>query len=94
MPFGLQGAPAMLMQFINEVLHNYLYRGVLVYLDDILIYTKDMKEHTHLVHQVLQRLLDAKLFIKVSKCKFHKTEIDYLGYWILAKGAEMDPQKV
>lgn len=49
MPFGLQGAPAVFMQVINEVLHDHLYHGVLVYLDDILIYTKMMEEHVHLV---------------------------------------------
>lgn len=49
MPFGLQGAPAMFMQLINELLHEHLYQGVLVYLDDILIYTKMMEEHTQLV---------------------------------------------
>lgn len=54
MPFGLQGAPAVFMQVINEVLHEHLYRGVLVYLDNILIYTKDMQEHTRLVRQVLK----------------------------------------
>lgn len=49
MPFGLQGALAVFMQLINEVLHEHLYQGVLVYLDDILIYTKKMAQHTQLV---------------------------------------------
>lgn len=94
MSFSLQGAPAVFMQVINEVLHEHLYQGVLVYLDDILIYTKDMDEHTRLVRQVLEKLLAAKLFIKLSKCEFHKTEIDYLGYCISGRGVEMDPRKV
>lgn len=61
----------MFMQVINGVLHDHLYQGVLVYLDDILIYTKTMEEHTQLVRQVLEKLLVAKLYIKLSKCEFH-----------------------
>lgn len=94
MPFGLQGAPAVFMQLINEVLHEHLYRGVLVYLDDILIYTATMEEHVRLVRQVLKKLLEAKLYVKLSKCDFHQTTLDYLGYRISSSGVEMDPNKV
>lgn len=94
MPFGLQGAPAVFMQLINNVLHEFLYRGVLVYLDDILIYTRTMEEHVRLVRQVLTKLLDARLYVKLSKCEFHRTEIDYLGFRISGKGISMDPAKV
>lgn len=66
-PFGLQGALVVFMQLINEVMHEYLYQGVLIYLDDILIYTQTIEEHTRLVRHVLQKLLDAKLFIKMTK---------------------------
>ncbi|KAK9408147.1 hypothetical protein NXF25_006921 [Crotalus adamanteus] len=94
MPFGLKGAPAVFMQTINAVLHEHLYRGVLVYLDDILIYSKTMAEHIRLVREVLHKLLQAQLFVKLSKCEFHKTCIEYLGYKISASGIEMDPEKV
>ncbi|KAK9391826.1 hypothetical protein NXF25_017413 [Crotalus adamanteus] len=94
MPFGLKGAPAVFMQTINAVLHQHLYRGVLVYLDDILIYSKTMAEHIPLVREVLHKLLQAQLFVKLSKCEFHKTSIEYLGYKISAAGIEMDPGKV
>ncbi|XP_039197259.1 malonyl-CoA-acyl carrier protein transacylase, mitochondrial isoform X1 [Crotalus tigris] len=94
MPFGLQGAPTVFMQLINQVLHKYLYRGVLVYLDDILIYTTTLEEHVHLVRQVLRKLLDACLFVKLSKCEFHRARLDYLGYRISGDGVEMDPHKV
>lgn len=94
MPFGLQGAPAVFMQVINEVLQEHLYWGVLVYLDDILIYTNTMEEHTHLVRQVLKKLLKAKLFVKLLKCEFHHTKLDYLGYRISQDGVKMDPKKV
>ncbi|KAK9400665.1 hypothetical protein NXF25_011379 [Crotalus adamanteus] len=94
MPFGLQGAPAVFMQLINEVLHDHLYRGVLVYLDDILIYSSTMEDHIQLVRTVLKKLLDSKLYCKVSKCEFHKDRIDYLGFRVSAMGIEMDPNKI
>ncbi|KAK9412177.1 hypothetical protein NXF25_003352 [Crotalus adamanteus] len=94
MPFGLQGAPAVFMQLINEVLHDHLYRGVLVYLDDILIYSQTLEDHIKLVRTVLRKLLDAKLYCKLSNCEFHKDRIDYLGFRVSAVGIEMDPSKV
>ncbi|KAK9395824.1 retrotransposon-derived protein PEG10 [Crotalus adamanteus] len=94
MPFGLQGAPAVFMQLINEVLHDHLYKGVLVYLDDILIYSTNMNDHIKLVREVLKKLLNAKLYVKLSKCEFHRTQLDYLGYRISNEGIEMDPAKV
>lgn len=68
--------------------------GVLVYLDDILIYTNMIEEHTWLVCKVLQKLLHAKLFEKLSKCEFRQTELDYLGYQFSWDAVEMDPKKV
>lgn len=82
------------MQLINEVQHKHLYKRVLVYLDNILIYTETKAEHVKLVREVLKKLKAAKLYGKLSKCKFHLSKIDYLGYHILHKGVEMDPQKV
>lgn len=57
-PFGFQGAPAVFMQLINEVLHEHTYKGVLVYLNDILIYTEMNVEHMKLVRAVLKKLRD------------------------------------
>lgn len=94
LPFGLQDTSVVFMQLINEVLHKYLYKGVRVYLDDILIYTEAMPEHVKLVRAVLKKLKAAKLYAKLSKCEFHQSKIDYLGYRILHDGIEMDPQKV
>lgn len=62
-----------------------------MYLDDILFYTETMDKH---MKQVLKRLLDAKLYAKLSKCKFHKSSLDYLGYHVLCEGLEMEPGKV
>lgn len=71
MLFRLQGAPAVFMQLINDVLHEQLYQGVLVYLNDILIYTTTMVEYIQLVRQVLQKLLVVNLYVKLPKCEFH-----------------------
>lgn len=94
LPFGLQGAPAVFMQLINQVLHDHLYKGVLVYLDDILIYSECLNDHVKLVRTVLKKLRAAELYAKLSKCEFHQTRIDYLGYRISPEGIEMDPGKV
>lgn len=66
------------MQLINEALHEELYKRVLVYLDDILIYTETMTEHMKLVCVMLKKVCTAQLYAKRSKCKFHKDKIDYL----------------
>lgn len=93
MPFRLQGVLVAFMQLISEVLHEHLCQGVLVYLD-ILIYTTTVAEHTRLVQQLFQKLLAAKFYVKLSKCEFHQTWLDYLDYCISSHGVEMDPRKV
>ncbi|XP_060539362.1 queuine tRNA-ribosyltransferase catalytic subunit 1 isoform X1 [Pantherophis guttatus] len=92
--FELQEAPAVFMQLINEVLHEHLYKGVLVYLDDIVIYSESMDDHVKLVRTVLKKLRAAELYAKLSKCEFHQSKIDDLGYRISHEGIEMDPGKV
>lgn len=74
------------MQLINEVIHEHLYKGVLAYLEDMLIYTETKAEHVKLVRAVLQKLRAAKLYAKLSKCEFH--------YCISPEGIKMDPEKV
>jgi len=71
MPFSLTYAPAVFQALINEVLRDFLNRSVFVYLDDILIFSCNMEEHVLHVRQVLQRLLENKLFVKKEKCEFH-----------------------
>ncbi|XP_060098768.1 zinc finger protein 709-like [Heteronotia binoei] len=67
MPFGLQGAPGVFMNFINDVLRKYLYQGVVVYLDDIIIYSKDLASHVKLVREVLDTQYQNKFYAKLSK---------------------------
>ncbi|KAI3352528.1 hypothetical protein L3Q82_005476 [Scortum barcoo] len=71
MPFGLTNAPAVFQALINDVLRDFLNRFVFVYLDDILIYSRDQSDHQLHVRQVLQRLLENRLFVKKEKCEFH-----------------------
>lgn len=94
MPFGLTNAPASFQNLINDVLHDYLDLFVIVYLDDILIFSKTHEEHVHHVKQVLQRLRDHSLWAKAEKCEFFKHSVDFLGYIVSDKGISMDPKKV
>ncbi|XP_013926608.1 PREDICTED: sodium- and chloride-dependent neutral and basic amino acid transporter B(0+)-like [Thamnophis sirtalis] len=96
-PVELRGAPAVFMQLINEVLHEHLYKGVLVYLDDILIYMETLEEHVRLVcscARVPKKLRAAELYAKFSECEFHQEKNDYLRYHISHMGIEMDPENI
>ncbi len=94
MPYGLVNAPAVFQDFMHEVLREYLHRFVLVYIDDILIYSRSMAEHRHHVAEVLQHLRDFHLFLKAEKCFFHQSSVQFLGYIIDHSGIHMDEGKV
>ena len=94
MPFGLTNAPSTLMRLMNEVLKRFLGKFVIVYLDDIMIFSKTKEEHLEHIRQVLQRLKEEKLLINLKKCSFMKEEIVYLGFVISTDGLKMDPEKV
>uniref|UniRef100_A0A803SXA8 ribonuclease H n=1 Tax=Anolis carolinensis TaxID=28377 RepID=A0A803SXA8_ANOCA len=94
LPFGLSGGGAAFMQLINEVLHPLLYRGVFVFLDDILIMSQNREQQVKLVREVLQKLREARLYAKLAKCEFNRDQIDFLGYRISPQGVAMDPAKV
>ncbi len=79
---------------MNHILHDYLGEFVIVYLDDIVIYSKSMAKHVKYLDWVLGQLKWAGLKIKVEKYEFAKSEIKLLGYWISAKGTIPDPSKV
>uniref|UniRef100_A0A4W5NCK3 Gypsy retrotransposon integrase-like protein 1 n=1 Tax=Hucho hucho TaxID=62062 RepID=A0A4W5NCK3_9TELE len=94
MPFGLTNAPAVFQALINDVLRDMLNIFVFVYLDDILIFSSSLQEHTKHVRQVLQRLLDSHLYVKPEKCEFHASRIQFLGFVVEPGRIQMDSRKV
>ena len=92
-PFGLTNAPAVFQHLVNDVLREFLDQFVVVYLDDILVYSANPKEHTTHVRLVLQKLREAKLFVKIEKCEFDTLEAEFLGHIIGVNGITMDPKK-
>ena len=94
MPFGLANAPSVFQAFVNDVLREMLERFVFVYLDDILIFSSNLEDHKKHVHQVLQALLEAKLFVKAEKCLFHAKTVSFLGFIVSEGRVHMDPTKV
>lgn len=93
-PFGLQGAPSTFQHYVNDMLFDILNRCATAYLDDILIYSEDPREHEAQVRKVLQRLIKAGLQADISKCEFNTTRTKYLGLIITPGGIEIDPEKV
>ena len=94
LPFGLTNAPAVFQALVNDVLGDLLNTCVVIYLDDILIFSRTPEEHTNHVRLVLQRLLENRLFIKAEKCMFDATSVEFLGH-ILEKGqVRADPKKI
>ena len=94
MPFGLSNTPAVFQGYMNEVFREYLNRFVIVYIDDILIYSSSIAEHHRHVIQVLEKLREHKLYLKLEKCEFHITSVQFLGYIIDQHGIQMDQRKV
>jgi hypothetical protein len=93
--FGLTNSPATFQTMMNDILRDLINEGkVIVYLDDILIFTEDFEEHRRLVCRVLQVLQDNRLYLKPEKCDFEKTEIEYLGFIISHNSMKMDPVKI
>ncbi|XP_052152528.1 uncharacterized protein LOC127770762, partial [Oryza glaberrima] len=94
MSFGLTNAPAYFMNLMNKVFMDYLDKFVVVFIDDILIYSKDEEEHAEHLRLVLEKLRKHKLYAKFSKCEFWLKEVAFLGHVISASGVAVDPAKV
>jgi len=94
MPFGLTNAPAAFQCFVNTIFTDMLDVCVIVYLNDILIYSKDMESHQQHVWEVLHRLRLHGLFAKPEKCEFHSDSVEYLGYHLSPDGLTMSPDKI
>jgi hypothetical protein len=94
MSFGLTNAPAYFMYLMNSVFMPELDKFVVVFIDNILVYSKNEDKHTEHLHIVLQQLRDHRLYAKLSKCEFWLREIKFLGHTISQNGISVDPEKV
>jgi hypothetical protein len=92
--FGLTNAPAYFMNLMNKVFMEELDRFVVVFIDDILIYSETAEEHEEHLRIVLGRLRQQKLYAKFSKCEFWMEKVTFLGHVLSAKGIVVDPSKV
>jgi hypothetical protein len=94
MPFGLSNAPAAFQRFMNDTFSDMIDVSVIVYLDDILIYSADLASHKKHVKEVLRRLRKAGLYARADKCEFHSERVEYLGYILSPDGLSMAANKV
>jgi hypothetical protein len=94
MSFGLTNAPAYFMYLMNSVFMPELDKFVVVFIDDILVYSKNKEEHAGHLHVVLQRLREHRLYAKLSKCDFWLKEIKFLGHTISQAGIAIDLDNV
>ncbi|GJS54849.1 putative reverse transcriptase domain-containing protein [Tanacetum coccineum] len=94
MPFGLTNAPAVFMDLMNRIFHEFLDKFVIVFIDDILVFSKSKEEHEEHLRTVLQILRQEKLYAKFSKCEFWLSRVAFLGHIVSAEGITMDPAKV
>ena len=94
MSFGLTNAPAYFMNLMNKVFMDELDKFVVVFIDDILIYSKSAEEHEQHLRVVLEKLRAHKLYAKFSKCEFWLEKVVFLGHVLTAEGVAVDPEAV
>jgi hypothetical protein len=94
MPFGLTNAPAQFQAYINQALAGLTDVSCIVYLDDILVFSRTEEEHVTHVKEVLQRLREYSLYVNLKKCEWHTDSTEYLGYVITPEGVTIDPERV
>jgi hypothetical protein len=93
-PFGLTNEPVTFMCLMNNVLRNYLDKFLILFIDEILIYSKTGEEHEEHLRLVLQTPREHQLYAKFSKCEFYHDKVQYLRHVILGEGISFDPQNV
>ena len=94
MPFRLTNAPAAFQHFMNDIFSDLLDVSMIIYLDNILIYSKNPADHKKHVHEVLHHIHENGLYAHPDKCCFSKDTIEYLGFILSKDGLKMDPSKV
>nr|GFA26190.1 retrotransposon protein, putative, Ty3-gypsy subclass [Tanacetum cinerariifolium] len=94
MPFGLTNAPAIFIDLMNRIFHDFLDKFIIVFIDDILVFSKSKEEHEDHLRTVLQTLRQEKLYAKFSKCEFWLSSVAFLGHIVSAEGITMDPAKI
>jgi hypothetical protein len=94
MPFGLTNAPSTFMHLMNEVLHSFIGKFVMVYFDDISIYNKSLDEHIEYLRAIFGALREARLFANLEKCTFCTDRVTFLGYVVTPQGIEVDEAKI
>jgi Reverse transcriptase (RNA-dependent DNA polymerase) len=94
LPFGLSNAPFTFMAFMNDVFHTHLDSFVIIYLDDILVYSTTIEEHLLHLRKILELLLQNKLYAKMSKCAFFLPAVEYLGHLLSDVGITVEQTKV
>lgn len=94
MPFGLTNAPAVFMDLMNRVFKPYLDKFVVVFIDDILVFSRSLSEHEEHLRKVLEVLRENQLYAKLKKCEFWLKEVAFLGHIISENGVSVDPEKI
>jgi hypothetical protein len=94
MPFGLRNAPGTFQRVMDKILKDYIDKFVVVYIDDIMIYSEDFESHITQLTKVLRRLRDNNLIVKLKKCRFAEENIEFLGHIIGKDGIKPDPNKI
>ena len=94
MPFWLTNASTAFMDLMNRVFRPYVDQFVVVFLDDILVYSKDGENHNTHLRVVLETLRKEQLYAKLSKCEFWLNEVSFLGHIVLKEGIPVDPKKI